>query len=79
MSLAMLLREGKPNGHKQDKVLTAYGKLPEPEKQAFVQLVKDPMWSGPQIAAELRKMGHDVQGDQVQNFRSKLKNGRVTL
>lgn len=78
MSLTALLREGKPSGQ-VDKVMVAYKKLPEPEKQAFATLVKDPLWSGPQIAAELRKMGHDIQGDQVQNFRTKLKSGRVTL
>jgi hypothetical protein len=79
MSLAVLLREGKPTGHKVDKVLVAYEKLPAIEKQAFVQLVKDPIWSGPQIAAVLREMGHDIQGDQVQAFRNKLRNGKVTL
>ena len=79
MSLTTLLAEGKPSGHKADKVVAAYRKLSEPEQAAFRELVQDPMWSGPQIAAELRAMGHEVHGDQIQNFRTKLKNGRVDL
>jgi hypothetical protein len=79
MSLTALLREGSPKGHKRDKVSMAYEKLPQPERAAFATLVKDPIWSAPQIAETLRKMGHDVTGDQIQHFRSKIRDGRVEL
>jgi hypothetical protein len=79
MSLTDLLTNGKPRGHKADKVLIAYHELPEFEQEAFRQLVADPIWSGPQIAAVLRDMGHDIQGDQVQALRNKIKTGKVTL
>lgn len=79
MSLDALLTEGKPSGHRADKVLIAYRSLPEVQRAAFAELIQDPMWSAPQIAEALRDMGHDIQGDQVRNFRTKLKNGRVYL
>lgn len=79
MSLKSLLAEGKPNGHKVDKVMAVYKGLPKSEQEAFRQLVQDPMWSGPQIATALRQMGHDIQGDQVQAFRTKIRNGKVAL
>ena len=79
MSLDALLTKGKPSGHRADKVLIAYRSLPEAERAAFAELIQDPMWSAPQIADALRTMGHDVDGDQVRNFRTKLKNGKVYL
>lgn len=79
MSLAVLLREGTPTGHKADKVAAVYEKLPPQERAAFATLVKDPLWSAPQIAATLRTMGHDVTGDQIQHYRTKVRNGRVSL
>ena len=79
MSLDALLTKGKPSGHKADKVLIAYRSLSEDERAAFGQLIQDPMWSAPQIADALRELGHDIDGDQVRNFRTKLKNGRVYL
>lgn len=79
MSLTALLTEGKPNGHKADKVAAAYERLTAEEREAFRILIHDPMWSGPQIAAALRSMGHDVSSDQVQHYRTKLRTGKVTL
>ena len=79
MSLATLLQDGKPAAHKFDKVMAIYKSLAPAEQDAFKVLVRDELWSGPQIAAELTKMGHEVQGHQIQNFRTKLKTGRVAL
>ena len=79
MSLAELLASGKPTGHKVDKVMAVYEVLTEPEREAFRTLIQDPMWSGPQIALTLREMGFNIQGDQVQALRTKLRNGKVTL
>jgi hypothetical protein len=79
MSLAELLANGKPNGHKVDKVMAVYELLTADEREAFRTLINDPMWSGPQIALTLREMGFNIQGDQVQAFRTKLRNGKVTL
>lgn len=79
MSLAELLASGKPHGHKVDKVLAVYNVLTNEEQEAFHVLINDPMWSGPQIALTLREMGFNIQGDQIQNFRTKLRTGKVTL
>ena len=79
MSLVSLLQDGKPSGNKVDKVLLAYRQLSEVEAEAFRSLVANPLWSGPQIAAALREMGHVIDGDQVQSFRTKLRNGKVSL
>jgi hypothetical protein len=79
MSLVNLVTAGKPAGHKFDKVMAAYQSLSPAEQDAFKVLVKDELWSGPQIAAELTKMGYEIQGHQIQNFRTKLKTGRVAL
>lgn len=79
MSLATLLMEGAPKAHKYDKVMAAYRSLSPDEQDAFKILMSDELWSGPQIAAELSKMGFDIQGSQINNFRTKLKTGRVAL
>lgn len=79
MSLATLLTEGKPAAHKFDKVMAVYKALSPAEQDAFKVLVKDDLWSGPQIAAELVQMGHEIQGHQIQSFRTKLKTGRIAL
>ena len=79
MSLVSLVNEGKPAAHKFDKVMAVYRELAPNEQDAFKQLITNELWSGPQIAAELVKMGHEVQGHQIQNFRTKLKTGRVAL
>ena len=79
MSLIALLQEGKPAAHKFDKVMATYKALSPAEQDAFKALVLDDLWSGPQIAAELTKMGHELQGHQIQSFRTKLKTGRVAL
>lgn len=79
MSLATLLKEGEPKAHRFDRVLAAYEALPPVEQDAFVLLINDPLWSGPQIAAELCKMGHDITSGQIVSFRNKLKTGRVKL
>jgi hypothetical protein len=79
MSLAELLANGKPNGHKVDKVMAVYELLDMVEREAFHSLIHNPMWSGPQIALTLREMGFNIQGDQIQAFRTKLRNGKVTL
>lgn len=79
MSLAELLASGKPTGHKVDKVMAVYEVLTDPEREAFRVLIQDPLWSGPQIALTLREMGFNIQGDQVQALRTKLRNGKVTL
>lgn len=79
MSLAELLANGKPNGHKVDKVLSVYELLTAPEREAFRTLINDRMWSGPQIALTLREMGFNITGDQIQNLRTKLRNGRAEL
>jgi len=79
VSLVNLLQEGKPAAHKFDKVMAIYKSLPPAEQDAFKALVTDDLWSGPQIAAELTKMGHELQGHQIQAFRTKLKTGRVAL
>lgn len=79
MSLVTLLKEGEPKAHRFDRVMAAYRSLPPVEQDAFVQLINDPLWSGPQIAAELCKMGHDITGGQIVAFRNKVKTGRVSL
>lgn len=79
MSLSNLIKEGKPAGHKHDKVMAAFKSLAPAEQEAFKTLVKDPLWSGPQIASALRDMGHDIQGDQIQAFRTKIRSGKVAL
>lgn len=79
MSLSQLLATGKPSGHKADKVLAAYDHLTADEREAFRALIHDLMWSAPQIAAAMRELGHDLTGDQIQHFRTKLRNGKVTL
>jgi hypothetical protein len=79
MSLADLLINGKPTGHKVDKVMAVYDVLDAAEREAFRALIHDPVWSGPQIALTLRQMGFNIQGDQVQAFRTKLRTGKVTL
>jgi hypothetical protein len=79
MSLSELLTNGKPNGHKVDKVMAVYDLLNDTEREAFHTLIHDPMWSGPQIALTLREMGFNIQGDQIQAFRTKLRTGKVTL
>jgi hypothetical protein len=79
MSLAELLQDGRPVAHKYDKVAAAYKSLGAVEQDAFRVLIHDDLWSAPQIAAELTRMGYDITGDQIRNFRTKLKTGRVTL
>lgn len=79
MSLAELLASGVPHGHKVDKVLAVYELLTPSEQEAFRSLVANPIWSGPQIALTLREMGFNIQGDQIQHFRTKLKAGKVAL
>lgn len=79
MSLAELLAHGKPTGHKVDKVLAVYELLTADEREAFRILITDPVWSGPQIALTLREMGFNIQGDQVQALRAKLRAGKVEL
>ena len=79
MSLAEQLQSGVPQGHKVDKVLAVYKELTDAEQAAFRSLVANPIWSGPQIALTLREMGFNIQGDQIQHFRTKLKTGKVAL
>jgi hypothetical protein len=79
VSLSALLQTGQPSSHKVDKVLLAYQSLSGSEKEAFEQLIHDELWSGPQIASALRGLGHQIDGGQIKHFRTKLRDGKVTL
>lgn len=79
MSLAQLLQEGQPVAHRTDKVMATYKSLGAVEQDAFRVLINDELWSAPQIADELTRMGFDISGDQVRSFRTKLRKGKVTL
>lgn len=64
------------------KVTRFYADLPEEDKNLFAGLLRNPLYSGMDIANIVRAAGHDsykINRHSVEHFRRKLQEGTATL
>lgn len=69
---------GAPQG-RRDAVVEAYEGMSEEDKEAFRKIIQDPDYTNGQIAAGMTAIGHDVDRSQIQHYRRKLREGKVSL
>lgn len=79
MNLDELTKQG-PSRRRVDKVLEAYNALSDDKKEQFRAIVTNLDYSASEVASALSGEGsEEINAAQIVYFRSKLREGKVTL